>query len=135
MTSCLRIVPKFSTPSSRAMPFKSVMLIACNLAMFSDAAILSRCGPRRSSNFGSSPVGSTGVEGGCRAAEPEGSTAAGVSAGAPPLMNSGDSVVVSSATFTFVFFVETLGISQKLVGELAGITIAGSGRGHRTNGL
>jgi hypothetical protein len=50
-------------------------------------------------------------------------------------MGSGDSTVVSSATFTFGFFVETLGISQKLVGELAGISIAGSGKGHRANGL
>jgi hypothetical protein len=42
MTSCLRMVPKFSTPSSLAMAFSSVMLIACSLAMFSEAAILSR---------------------------------------------------------------------------------------------
>jgi hypothetical protein len=31
MTSCLRIVPKFSTPSSRAMWFNSLICIACKL--------------------------------------------------------------------------------------------------------
>ncbi len=118
MTSCLRMVPKFSTPRSLAMWFNSLICIACSLAMLSDATILSRCGPRRSSRRGSSTLGSsassTGVEGGWRAAEPEGSGAMAVSAA--PLVNSGDSAGAASAgteaaALALGFLVETLGIN------------------------
>jgi hypothetical protein len=64
------------------------------------------------------------VEGGCRAAEPDGSIAAGISVTALPLVNSGDSMAgisagASSTGFTLVFFVETLGIDKI---KLAGLT-------------
>ena len=42
ITSCLRIVPKFSTPNSFAIAFSSVICIACSLAMFIEAAMRSR---------------------------------------------------------------------------------------------
>src|SRR5208283_2651818 len=87
--------------------------------MLSDATILSRWGPRRSSAFGSSTFGSSassiGVDGGCKSAEPDGSATA-IAVAAPPLFNSGDSAAgVSAAGFALVFLVETLGII-KLVG-------------------
>src|SRR5208283_4964617 len=116
MTSCLRMVPKFSTPSSLAMWFNSLICMAWSLAMLREATILSRCGPRRSSARASSVFGSsassTGVDGGRKAAEPEGSGATGVSTA--PLVNSGDSARDSAAGFALGFFVETLGINQMI---------------------
>src|ERR1017187_908613 len=95
--------------------------------MLSEATILSRCKPRRSSTLGSSTLGSsassTGVDGGCKAAEPDGSITAGISGAGLPLVNSGDSTAGVSAGaftagFTLGFLVETLGIDTiKLVGS------------------
>ena len=66
MTSCLRMVPKFSTPSSRAIWFNSAIDIACNFAMLSEVAAmrsLSLLVVATSSAFSASRV-STGVVGG-----------------------------------------------------------------------
>ena len=87
---------------------------------FSDAAILSRWGPRRSSSLGSSAVGSTGVEGGCNSGAGGGSMTA-VSGAGPPF-NCGDSAIGASSTFTLGFLVETLGIDQ--IGELTMVSVA-----------
>src|ERR1017187_3496244 len=86
--------------------------------MLSEATILSRCKPRRSSTLGSSTLGSsassTGVDGGCKAAEPDGSITAGISGGGVAFGKFGD----FTAGFTLGFLVETLGIDTiKLVGS------------------
>src|SRR5580658_4646017 len=101
MTSCLRMVPKFSTFNSLAIELSSVMLMAWSLAMLRDEAILSRCEPRSSWDFGSSSatVGSIGLEGGCRAGS-------GGAAGAGD-----DSTGISSDGFAFGFLA-TLGIKN-----------------------
>lgn len=80
MTSCLRMVPKFSTLNSLAIVLSSVMLMAWSLAMFSEEAILSRPEPCSPWGFSSSStgVGSMGFDGGCSAV---GGDAAGASTG------------------------------------------------------
>jgi hypothetical protein len=71
-----------------------------------------------------SSASSTGVEGGRKAAEPDGSIAAGTSVAGPPLVDSGDSTTgvsagASDAGFTLGFLVDTLGIDKI---KLAGLT-------------
>src|ERR1700677_4784873 len=106
MTSCLRIVPKFSTFNSLAIVLSSFMLMAWSLAMLSEEAILSRWLPRSPSSLASPSVwvGSTGFDGGERAGSGSvgGTDAWGSSAG------------ISSVGFAFGFR-RVLGIKKIII--------------------
>jgi hypothetical protein len=67
MTSCFRIVPKFSMFISRAMLFSSVMVIACSFAMFTVSTGLPSgpFGAAATTAAASSSLKSAGTSNGC----------------------------------------------------------------------
>src|SRR2546427_4922442 len=113
MTSCLRIVPKFSIPISRAIVFNSVIDIAWSLAMLMVVPGSAGAGVRLAG--ADSSAGSTGLVGTSSSSDSVGGASATAVAMAPSL----SSVLVDSSISALAFavlglvdFFVTLGIKS-----------------------
>jgi hypothetical protein len=88
ITSCLRIVPKFSTPKSRAIWFSSGIAIACSLAMLMEVAATRSLSASTAAFRGafSASVVSTATVGGCNSSTGASATAVTVGAASATLL-------------------------------------------------